>query len=496
MAWSLAQVAQHNSATSCWVIIDNNVYDVTAFLPDHPGGSKVILQYAGRDATAAFEPIHPSDALQKSLPTDKHLGPLTTGAIESLSLRSAQRRKSHDEERVERAQSSKPPIDRMLSLRDLEQVARNVLSHKALSYYSSAADDEITYAENERAFGRFFFWPRILRPVAQCDPSATILGHRSSIPVFVCGAALAKLGHPLGEANITRGAYSTGIIQMVSTNASLSFAEIAQARGSPEQVLFSQLYKPKDMALAEARVREIENLGYKAIFLTVDAVVAGNRERDIRAPFELEDMETASANGQIAEKPRTLEDAQNGEGLVTSVEGGGTAGALLQNDELNMSWEETIPWLRSITKLPLVLKGIQSVADAVLAADTGLNGIMLSNHGGRQLEFAMPPLEILHRLRKERPDIFDKLEVYIDGGLRRGTDILKALCLGAKAVGIGRPFLYAQSAYGEAGVVKTVRILERELVIGMRLLGARSVRELIPEMVERVDWQARGLAKL
>ncbi|EIM92640.1 uncharacterized protein STEHIDRAFT_117624 [Stereum hirsutum FP-91666 SS1] len=493
MSLTLQQVAAHNNASSCWVIIANKVYDVTDFLPDHPGGRKVILQYAGRDATSVYEPLHPPDALEKNIPPEKHLGSLTQDAQNTISEQNKKKKKTVDEERVERAQREKPKIERMLSLRDIEHVARKVLSHKALAYYSSATDDEITYNENERAFSRFFFNARVLRAVSRCNTSTTILGFSSSIPVFVCGAALAKLGHPLGEACITIGAHKTGIIQMISSNASLSSGEISAARPSPSQVLFFQLYKNKDNSIAEKRVKEIESQGYKAIFLTVDAVVASNRERDLRAPFELEDMEKAGLQGTTeGEKPRqigdaTAEEEQIQEGKET--EFGGTAGSLLNNDDVDMTWEETIPWLRSVTKLPIVLKGIQCVEDAVRAAEAGVDGILISNHGGRQLEYSLPSMEVLYRLHKQRPDIFSKMEVYLDGGVRRGTDVLKALCLGAKAVGMGRPFLYALSAYGEAGVVKTVHILERELVAGMRLLGVSSLQELTPEMVERVDWQ-------
>jgi len=320
-----------------------------------------------------------------------------------------------------------------------------------------------------------------MRAASHCDPSTTILGFRSSIPVFVSGAALAKLGHPLGEINITLGASETSLIQMVSSNASLSPSDIMSA-ASPSQTLFFQLYK-KDEGRALNLIREIETLGYKAIFLTVDAIVYGNRERDIKAPWLEEDMEREGQEGSAGQ-------IDNGE-----VNMAGTAGAMVQNDDRDMTWEKTIPWLRSVTKLPIVIKGVQCVEDAVLAAEAGVDGILLSNHGGRQLEYSLPPIEVLYRLRRQRPDIFGKLEVYIDGGITRGTAVLKALCLGATAVGLGRPFLYAQSAYGAAGVVKIVRILEREIVTAMRLLGASNVKDLRPEMIERVDWQPLG-AKL
>jgi len=240
----------------------------------------------------------------------------------------------------------------------------------------------------------------------------------------------------------------------------------------PEQTLFFQLYKHANDSIAEQRVKEVESLGYKAIFLTVDAIVAGNRERDIRNPWELEDEELGP--------PKYWSE---GDAPQKEVDGMGTAGALIANDDRNMTWEKTIPWLRGITKLPIVIKGIQCVEDAVLAVEAGVDGILISNHGGRQLEYSMPSLEVLYRLRQKRPDVFSKVEVYIDGGIHRGTDVIKALCLGAKAVGLGRPFLYAQSVYGVSGVIKIVQILQREIVTAMRLLGAPSVADLCPEMV-------------
>ncbi|KAK7064116.1 FMN-dependent dehydrogenase-domain-containing protein [Favolaschia claudopus] len=468
--WSLDQVALHDKSSDCWVIINNNVYDVTEFLNEHPGGSKIILKYAGRDATAAYEPIHPPDALDKNLPKSRHLGALSASAAQSVANAQKNQKKTKDAIRVEQAMQQRPPLVRILSLVDMEEVARKVLSHKAESYYSSAADDHITMTENARAFSRFFFLPRVMRPVGKCDASTTILGFKVSIPVFASGAALAKLGHPLGEINISKGAAATGIIQMVSSNASASYAEIIQAVPS-SQPLFFQLYKHAEDSIAEKRVREVERLGYKAIFLTVDAVVPGHREKDIKSPWVTEDLERGTPTVYV-----------EGEGAGQADNAFGTAGALVVNDDRDMTWEKTIPWLRRITKLPLVLKGIQCVEDAVLAAEAGVDGILLSNHGGRQLEYSLPPLEVLYRLRKQRPDVFDKLEVYIDGGVQRGTDVLKALCLGATAVGLGRGFLYAQSAYGEAGVVKIVKILEREIVTAMRGLGASSISDLKPEM--------------
>ncbi|PBK98430.1 hypothetical protein ARMGADRAFT_1051852 [Armillaria gallica] len=483
MGFTLQQVAEHSTASSCWVIIKDSVYDVTDFLSEHPGGAQIILKYAGKDATLAYEPIHPPDALERNLPSSKHLGSLNTDVALHMEELRTNRKKTKDELRVEQALRERPPLNRILSLSDMEDVARHILSFKTVSYYSSASDDNISYEENAIAFRRFFFNARVMRPVLHCDPSTTILGYKSSIPVFVSGAGLAKLGHPLGEVNITRAAHKASIIQMVSSNASLSYAEIAAA-ASPSQPLFFQLYKSRDDTTAEKRVHEVEKLGYKAIWLTVDAIVAGKREIDIKSPWELETIE----NG----KPTYHSDLDS----LEHVDETGTAGALVSKDDQNMTWEKTIPWLRSLTKLPIVIKGIQCVEDAVLAADAGVDGILLSNHGGRQLDYSMPPLEILYRLRQRRPDVFDKLEVYIDGGIRRGTDVVKALCLGAKAVGLGRSFLYAQSAYGEIGVLKILKILEKEIVTAMKLVGAASVKDLTPDLVERVDWQTLVRSRL
>ena len=192
--------------------------------------------------------------------------------------------------------------------------------------------DVPAHTENIRAFSRFFFQPRVLRAVSQCDPSTTILGCKSSLPIFASSAALAKLGHPLGETNITRGTGRTGIIQMVSTNASLSAPEIAAARVSPTQPLFFQLYKKRDDSEAEKLVRDVEALGYNAIFLTVDAVVAGIRDRDIKAPFILAVQEEEEAKRQPCEGDEQEEEEEND--ML------GTAGALVAANDVDMTWEK------------------------------------------------------------------------------------------------------------------------------------------------------------
>ncbi|TFY62149.1 hypothetical protein EVJ58_g4051 [Rhodofomes roseus] len=202
--WSLAEVALHNTASSCWVIIHNNVYDMTEFLPDHPGGSNIILKYAGRDATAVYDPIHPPDALEKNLPPEKYLGGIDIASAVSLKAAQDSKRQTKDELRVEKAVTEKPAINRMLSIQDIEDVAMRVMSYKTMSYYVSGADDELTKRENGKAFSRFFFHPRVMRPISTVDPSTTILGFKSTLPIFVSAAGLAKLGHPLGALGVLK----------------------------------------------------------------------------------------------------------------------------------------------------------------------------------------------------------------------------------------------------------------------------------------------------
>ncbi|KAJ3733857.1 FMN-dependent dehydrogenase-domain-containing protein [Lentinula guzmanii] len=461
--WSIEEVSKHGDATSCWLIIKNKVYDVTEFLSKHPGGPSIILKYAGCDATSAYEPIHPPDAIQQYLSPSQHLGALKGADVRDLQAQERQRKRTQDEIRT--------PLNRILNLADMETVARKVLPHGALAFFSAGTEDELTLRENARAFERFFFHARVMRPVSKCDPSTKILGFNSSLPVFVSGASTAKLGHPLGELNITRGCGSTNIIQMVCTYASIPRAEIAAAALS-SQTLFFQLYKSTDLSVATKLVQDAEQLGFKAIFLTVDAIVITTRERDVRSPWVLEAHEGKTqyyVEGDTDETTNFL----------------GTSSLHVNRNNIldaDMSWKVTIPWLRSITKLPIILKGIQCVEDAVLATEMGVEGILLSNHGEIS---SLPPLEVLYKIRQQRPDVFNKLE----GGIRRGTDVIKAICLGAKAVGLGRPFLYALSAYGEVGVSKLINILEREIVTSMRLLGAAKISDLTPELIERVEWE-------
>ncbi|PKS08959.1 hypothetical protein jhhlp_003572 [Lomentospora prolificans] len=454
-----ADVAKHNSAKSCWVIVHGKAYDVTEFLPEHPGGMKIILKYAGKDCTEEFDPIHPPDTLDKFLHQSKHLGPVDMSTVEV-----EQKEESPDEKARQEMIALKPPLSQCYNLLDFEAVAKRVMKKTAWAYYSSAADDEITMRENHAAFQRIWFRPKILVDVEKVDFSTTMLGTKVDMPFYVTATALGKLGHPEGEVLLTRASKKHNVIQMIPTLASCSFDEIMDAADG-DQVQWLQLYVNKDREITKRIVQHAEKRGCKALFITVDAPQLGRREKDMRVKFTDE--------GSNVQSGQETDNSQ------------GAARAISSFIDPALSWKD-IPWFQSITKMPILLKGVQRVEDVLKAIEAGVQGVVLSNHGGRQLEFARSAIEVLAETMPvlRQMGLEDKIEIYVDGGVRRGTDILKALCLGAKGVGIGRPFLYAMSAYGPEGLDRAMSLLRDELEMNMRLIGCTSVAELNPSLID------------
>ncbi|KAF2396121.1 hypothetical protein EJ06DRAFT_534252 [Trichodelitschia bisporula] len=460
-----ADVAQHSSADSCWVIVHGRAYDVTEFLPEHPGGSKIILKYAGKDATEEFDPIHPRDTLDKYLDRSKHLGEVDMQTVK-VEAKDEDPEEAARLERIERM----PPLEQCYNLMDFEAVARNVMKKTAWAYYSSGADDEITMRENHSAFHKVWFRPRVLVDVEKVDMSTTMLGTKVDIPFYVTATALGKLGHAEGEVCLTKGARKHNVIQMIPTLASCSFDEIMDA-AEPGQVQWLQLYVNKNREITKKIVEHAEARGCKGLFITVDAPQLGRREKDMRSKFS-----DTGSNVQ----------AQSGDNVDRSQ---GAARAISSFIDPGLSWKD-IPWFLSITKMPIILKGVQRVEDVLRAIEVGVHGVVLSNHGGRQLDTARSGIEVLAEVMPvlRQQGLETAIEIYIDGGVRRATDILKALCLGAKGVGIGRPFLFAMSAYGLAGVDRAMALLKEEMEMNMRLIGAASIADLNPGLVD-----ARGL---
>ena len=298
-----------------------------------------------------------------------------------------------------------------------------------------------------------------------------MLGTKVDIPFYVTATALGKLGHREGEVVLTRGAKKHNVIQMIPTLASCSFDEIMDA-AEGDQVQWMQLYVNKDREITKKIVQHAEKRGCKGLFITVDAPQLGRREKDMRTKFTDSGSNVQSTGGQETDKSQ------------------GAARAISSFIDPGLSWKD-IPWFQSITKMPIILKGVQRVEDVIRAIEAGVQGVVLSNHGGRQLDFARSGIEVLAEVMpvlRER-GWENRIEIFIDGGIRRATDIIKALCLGAKGVGIGRPFLYAMSAYGLPGVDRAMQLLKDEMEMNMRLIGCSSVDQLNPTLVD-----ARGLS--
>ena len=412
---SIEEVRKHNTDKDCWVIINGHCYDLTEFAKTHPGGSKIIYREAGKDATVKYSQVHPPTFVFDFLDKKYHLGPVETQ--ESVETKEAVAKKV-------------PPLTAILNLYDIEAVARSVLDDGAWAYYSSGSGNEISQRENEEAFNRIYFKPRILVNVEKVDTGTTLLGTRTSLPFYITATALGKLGHPEGEVVLTRAAGTRNIIQMIPTLASCSLDEIIEAK-VPTQTQWYQVYVNKNRDLTASLIKKAESKGVTAICITVDAPQLGRREKDMRVKFK-DDAPEVQSEHDISRNQ-------------------GAARAISSFIDPSLSWDD-LPFLRSVIKGKLVLKGIQCGEDAVLAAKAGVNGIIISNHGGRQLDTCRSSIEILEEVMKSLREKDLKLEVLIDGGIRRGSDIYKAIAMGAGGVGIGRPFLYAMSAYGQQGV--------------------------------------------
>ncbi|KAM0752347.1 hypothetical protein T439DRAFT_342562 [Meredithblackwellia eburnea MCA 4105] len=450
------EIQQHNKADDLWMVINGKAYDLTEFAPNHPGGFKILLKYAGKDATEEYEPIHPPGLIEETLTKDKHLGKVDMSTFKSPDDPLAGPDVTGSKGEIV------PTLAGCLNLDDIEKAAEVLLKPKAWAYYASAADDERTKNWNHEAFNAVRLRPRVLRNVTPADLSTTMLGHKSSLPIFIAPAAMGRLAHPEGENLLAKVAGDFNFPYIVSANASIAFDEVAK-KSVAGQTLFYQLYVNKDRKKTEEQLKKVVNAGYKGICVTVDAPIAGKRERDERSKMDAESAADPSMRDSTAAPAASL------------------AASMFSYVDPALAWDD-LAWIKKVTGLPLMVKGIQTAEDAALCAAYGVEAVYLSNHGGRQLEGAPSALETLLEIRKYEPQVLKQCEVYVDGGIRRGTDVLKALALGAKAVGVGRPFMYSL-IFGEEGVKTVASILQSEIAGSLRLLGATSLSELTPAMV-------------
>ncbi|CAK4032924.1 Cytochrome b2, mitochondrial [Lecanosticta acicola] len=466
------ELAKNNNRNSCWIAINGTIWDVTAFIDQHPGGASLILRVAGQDATEQYETFHDADLVEKTLGPGANKGTIDPRTI--LKPESKPTPKGS-------VARGPPPLKSIIALADFEKVAERHMTPLAWAYISSGSDNEVTLRENARIYQKVFLRGRILRKVGSVDLSTTILGHASSLPIYTSPVGLAKLVHPEGECAIAKADGIEGVVQVVNTVSSVPIEEIMKARISREQPVFWQLYLNKELEKSREFIERVEKTGVKAIWLTVDSPVTGNRERDERSKEVEEEFE------------------EDLEAAVSTLRSTGVAASNNSFINADADWE-IIDWLRSVTKLPIVVKGIQCVEDAILAYEHKVDGIVLSNHGGRSQDTSQPPLLTLYEIRKFAPHIMGReMQIFVDGGVRRGTDVLKALCLGASAVGIGRPVLFSMAAgYGHYGVRRMLQILRKEMQTNMAFLGARKIEDLRPEManVKALERKVVGECKL
>lgn len=354
----------------------------------------------------------------------------------------------------------------LINVFDYERAARDRVELTAWDYFASGAGDEVTLRENRHAFDRIRVWPRVLVDVSACDQTTTVLDTPLATPILIAPMAYQMLAHPDGERAMARGAGASGTIMVVSSLATTSLEDVAAAATGP---LWMQLYVFKERPVSEALVRRAEAAGYRALVLTVDAPRIGRRERDERNHFVLPpDLQM-----------RNFVDSSL-EHMDPSAVGSGLAAHAMARFDASLTWE-ALDWLRGITQLPIVVKGIMTPEDAILAIDHGAAAIVVSNHGGRQLDGAPATIEALPAIAEA---VAGRRELYLDGGIRRGTDVLKALALGARAVLIGRPALWGLAVDGDLGVQRLLNVLSAELELAMALSGRPTLASIDRALVD------------
>jgi len=347
-------------------------------------------------------------------------------------------------------------------------MARSKIAHASFDYIAGGAEDEVSLRRNRGAYDHWALRPRVLVDVSTRDTSTTILGQRVSMPILVAPTAFHGLVHPEGEVATARGVAAAGTLMVASVISTRTLEDIAASVPAPR---WFQLYVYKDRQVTADLVRRAERAGYRAICLTVDTPLLGRREKDERNAFTL-----PPGLGIANVRPAGLD------GMPESERGSAFAKYVVELLDAAVTWRD-IAWLRSITALPIVLKGILTAEDATRAVEHSVAGIVVSNHGGRQLDSTLGTLDALPAVVEA---VKGRVDVYMDGGVRRGTDVLKALALGAKAVLLGRPVLWGLALGGADGVQAVLEHLGKEFELAMALAGRASVGDVDRTLVQRL----------
>ena len=399
-------------------------------------------------------------------------------------LRSVIRFRPLETDRVERR------LRRAASVADLRRIAKRRLPAGVFDYIDGGAEDERTLAANEAAFARVTFRPRVLRGLGAVDPTSTVLGGAAPIPLVLAPTGFTRIAHPDGELAVARAASRAGLPYTLST---LSTRSIEEVRSVSAGRLWFQVYAWRDRALVREMIQRAAAARFEALVLTVDTAVFGRRERDVRRGFSLPPTIGLSTLVDGALHPEWTwrfvrsEPIRFANVVGRSVGDGASPVTLADyvNEQMNpaLSWDD-VAWLRTVWDGPVVIKGIQTVDDAVLAADAGVDAIALSNHGGRQLDGAPASFDLVAPVADA---VGGRVEIYCDGGIRRGSDIVKAVAAGATAAMSGRAYLYALGAGGERGVDRLLEWFTADVTRTMSLCGVECTADLHPGLLTLPD---------
>jgi 4-hydroxymandelate oxidase len=354
--------------------------------------------------------------------------------------------------------------DEFVNLWELEAAARGRFPDGTFDYYAGGANDEITLRENVRAYERLAIRYRVLVGVETRDTSTTVLGVRHRSPILIAPMAFQRLAHPDGEIATARGAAAAGVGMVLSSFTTTTVDEVRAATSAP---LWLQLYVLRDRDVTTSLVERAEAAGCGALVLTADTPIIGRRERDVRNRYALP-AELVVSHGLASVD---LEGTRPADAPLHSY--------VSRSIDPSLSWRD-IEWLRSITRLPILVKGIVRGDDARRAVEHGAAGIVVSNHGGRQLDTAPATITVLQEVVEA---VDGRAEVLIDGGIRRGTAIMKALALGASAVLVGRPILWGLALDGERGVQEVLEMLAAELDLAMALAGTPTIADITEDLI-------------
>ncbi len=360
-----------------------------------------------------------------------------------------------------------PLLGDALNIHDLEKIAVQRLPDAPRGYYASGGWDEVTLRENREAYERIRVHYRCMVDVSKRDLSTEVLGCKMSMPIVVAPTAFHCMATEEGELATVRAAAKAGVVMGVSTLATKSFEEVAEA-GEGKIPLWFQLYIAREREFTKDMLARAKASGYRAVMLTVDTPEWGRRERDVRNAFHL--PHHLSAVNVARYSPEGAKMQHSGRGL------GQAFPWMIDN---SLTWKD-VDWLRGQTDLPIMVKGICRADDAKAAVEHGVQCVIVSNHGGRQMDGAPATIEVLPEIVDA---VGDQVPVLVDGGIRRGTDVLKALALGAKAVQIGRPILWGLATAGEEGALAALEFLRSELSLAMALAGCPNVASITPDLV-------------